>query len=78
MSEEKHKHKDDIVLCPVGKFFSDIEKASGKGSKFFDHMKKSRLEFLKGIRSLVDDRITQMEKKEKGGHSKKATRVNVE
>jgi len=78
MSEQNHKHRDDVVLCPVGRFFSDIEKASGKRFEFFEHMKKSRIEFLKGIRSLVDDRIAQIEKKEKAGHKKKATRVTVE
>ncbi len=78
MSEQNHEHEDNGVLCPVGRFFSDIEKASGKGSDFFEHMKKSRLEFLKGIRSLVDDRIAQIEKKGKAGHKKKATRVSVE
>ena len=78
MSREKNENKHDAVLCPVGRFFFDLEKASGKGSKFFEHMKKSRIEFLKGIRSLVDDRIEEIEKREKTGHKKKATRVTVE
>jgi hypothetical protein len=38
-----------------------------------DHFRNSRLEFLKGIRSLVDDRIAQLSKQETKG-----TRVTVE
>jgi hypothetical protein len=78
MSREKNENKHDAVLCPVGRFFSDLEKTCGKESTFFEHMKKSRIEFLKGIRSLVDVRIEEIEKREKTGHKKKATRVTVE
>ena len=38
-----------------------------------DHFRKSRVEFLKGVRSLIDDRIGRLEKDEVKG-----TRVVVE
>ena len=38
-----------------------------------DHFRNSRVEFLKGIRSLLDDRIAHLSKKEQKG-----TRVAVE
>ena len=38
-----------------------------------DHFRQSRLEFLKGIRSLLDDRINNLSK-----HEQKGTRVTVE
>jgi len=73
------KRKDaETVLCPVGEFFRDLEKVFGKKSKFFDHMNQSRIEFLKGIRSLVDERIENLEKKANAGTRKKMTRVKVE
>ena len=71
----KKRNEDDEFVCPVGRFFSDLEKASRKKSKFFDHMNLSRIEFLKAIRSLVDERIEDIEKK---GSAKKATKIKVE
>ncbi len=38
-----------------------------------DHFRNSRIEFLKGIRSLLDDRIEHLSR-----HESKGTRVTVE
>jgi hypothetical protein len=72
------KNKEEMVVCPVGKFFIDLEDILGKKSKFREHMTRSRLEFLKGLRSLIDDGINYYEKKgsQKGG--KKMTKIKVE
>lgn len=78
MTKAKSEEKAQTALCPVGRFFADLEKAPGKDSAFFEHMKKSRVEFLKGIRSLVDERIEAIEKKGGAGDKRKATRVQVE
>ena len=74
----KEKHRDDVVLCPVGRFFSDLEASFGSDSPFFRHIKESRVEFLKAIRSLVDERIESLEKKGSAGRKKGSTRVKVE
>jgi len=50
----------------------------GKNSDFLDHFKKSQVEFLKAIRSLLDERIEHIEKKGQGNRCKKATRIKVE
>ena len=73
----KKKKEEEMVLCPVGKFFLDLQKASGKKSEFFDHLTRSRVEFLKAIRSLVDEKIDDFEKKSAKG-KKKATKIKVE
>ncbi|MGD9075953.1 MAG: hypothetical protein PVJ69_12140 [Desulfobacteraceae bacterium] len=73
----KEKHKEEMMYCPVGKFFWDMQKGSRKRSKFFDHMDQSRVEFLKAIRSLVDERIADIEKKG-AARSKRATKIKVE
>lgn len=73
---DKKKKEDEVVMCPVGKFFSELEKSARKRSKFFEHMNCSRIEFLKAIRSLVDEGIENLEKKAKG--QKKATKIPVE
>jgi hypothetical protein len=72
------KNQQETTGCPVGEFFRDIESVFGRKSKFFDHMNQSRIEFLKGIRSLVDERIENLEKKAKAQPRKKMTKVNVE
>ena len=57
------KNKEQMVVCPVGKFFADLEEMMGKKSKFFSHMARSKVEFLKGIRTLLDEGIEYYEKK---------------
>lgn len=74
----KKRNENDVLLCPVGKFFLDLEKVTGKKSKFFEHLSQSRIEFLKAIRSLVDERIEGLEKMASNKSKKKMTRIKVE
>jgi hypothetical protein len=71
------KKEEEMVLCPVGKFFMDLQKLSRSKSKFFEHMDLSRIEFLKAIRSLVDERIEGLEEKKRSKQEKKATKIEV-
>jgi hypothetical protein len=74
----KKKDKAEIVLCPVGKFFMDLEKISGKKSDFFEHLNLSRIEFLKAIQSLVEERIDDLERKGSKTGKRKAKKIAVE
>jgi hypothetical protein len=74
----KRKDEGDTFECPVGRFFSDMEKIAGRKSKFFKHMSKSRIEFLKAVRSLVDERIETLEKQDSSKARKRATKIKVE
>ena len=74
----KKRQENEMVVCPVGRFFMDLEKASVKKSKFFVHLDRSRVEFLKALRSLLDESIEHLEKKEHSGRGKKATKIEVE
>ena len=65
-----HQHGPGCFFCStalplVEKIWSDATK---------DHFRNSRLEFLKGIRSLIDDRIEHLTREEGG----KGTHVTVE
>jgi hypothetical protein len=71
------KKEEERVVCPVGKFFKDLQKLSRTKSKFFEHMDLSRIEFLKAIRSLVDERIEGLEEKKRSKQGKKATKIKV-
>jgi len=71
------KNEKEMLLCPVGRFFSDLERVSGKKSNFFKHLTRSRVEFLKAIRSLIDEKIDDIEKKDSPGSGKKMTKIKV-
>jgi hypothetical protein len=72
------KNKDQEVDCPVGRFFTELESTLGKKSKFFKHMTRSKVEFLKGIRSLLDERIEHYEKKGSKKAGKKMTKIKID
>ena len=57
------KSDPQMVICPVGKFFMDIENVFGKKSDFSKYMTRSRIEFLKAMRALLDEHIDDLEKK---------------
>ena len=78
MKMSENKSKEQMVVCPVGKLFMELEDVMGKKSKFFEHMTRSRIEFLKGIRSLLDERIDYYEKKGSKKTSKKMTKIKVD
>jgi hypothetical protein len=71
------KSEQETTGCPVGNFFEDLEKALGKKSPFFEHMVQSKLEFMKGIRSLLDARIEHLEKMQSGRSRRKMTKIKV-
>ena len=73
----KEKENPETVGCPVARFFTEMEKTYGKKSSFFAHLHQSQIELLKAIRSLVDDRIGDLEQKKEGGR-KKVTKIEVE
>ena len=73
----KEKNEGGAMLCPVGRFFSDLEKKTGKGSDFHKHLGKSRIEFLKAVRALVDERITHFEKSDAKKEKKRVTKIKV-
>ena len=68
---EKEKTRDEPFSCPVGRLFSDLEAVVGKDSDFLNHFNKSRVELLKAIRSLLDEKIERIEKRESGRKGKK-------
>lgn len=72
------KCEEHVFDCPVGKFFTDLDKIFGKKSEFAKHITQSRIEFLKGIRSLVDERIENLEKQRSTRGTKKRTKIKVE
>jgi hypothetical protein len=72
------KSESQMAICPVGKFFMDIENVFGKKSDFLKHMTQSRIEFLKAMRTLLDERIDTLEKAKSSKKKKKRmTKIKV-
>ena len=72
------KNKEQMVVCPVGKFFMDLEEIMGRKSSFFEYMTRSKIEFLKGMRSLLDEQIDRCEKKGAKKSGRKMTNIKVD
>ena len=75
---DSKNHHEEPILCPVGRFFLEIERAAGKKSGFMEHLNRSRVEFLKAVRSLVDEKIEDLEGRDRKSTEKKATKIEVE
>ena len=82
MEKKKPKEKEEIgteeAFRSLGRFFSWMEGRISPSSEFREHMVKSKIEFLKGIRSLIDRRIDDLEKRQPKKPGKKTTRIKVE
>jgi len=64
--------------CPIAKILSHVKEICGLESNFRRHMVQARIEFLKGIRSLVDNRIEVLEKELQEPKKREATKIEVE
>ena len=73
-----NNNREEVCHCPVGTFFKDVERIIGKKSNFVKHMTQSRIEVLKAIRSLVDERIEGLDKKRAKTGPKKMKNIKVE
>ncbi len=72
------KGKEERITCPVGTFFAEHEKTFGRKSQFYKHMTQSRIEFLRGVKKLMDSRVKYHEKNGSKYTGAKMTDVNVE
>jgi hypothetical protein len=73
--EEKSKAKMEHTTCYCPFCFSSriMEEAKEQYSGFFTHLRNARIEVLRGFRTLIDERISSLEKQKK-----KVTKVRVE
>jgi len=82
MEKKKPKEEEEIgieeAFRSLGRFFSWMEGRISPSSEFREHMVKSKIEFLRGIRSLIDKRIDDLEKRQPKKTDKKARRIKVE
>ena len=77
MSKKKTTEKDAFV-CPVGRIFMNFERKGKRKTEFSEHLSKSGIEFLRAVRSLVDDQIEWLEKKGRPNTKEHMTKIEVE
>lgn len=85
MSEhEKHERETERFeetrcRCPMCQMMHLLAGGKGPGKPFWEHLTNARIEVLRAMRSLIDERIEHLEKKKVGkSGEKKATPIAVE
>ena len=73
MSEEKAHAQGHGACCDASEAMRHFCRAFGASEQVSQHFRQSRIEFLKGIRTLLDERIERL-----GRTAHKGTRVVVE
>ena len=64
-SQQPHSHEPGCFFCTTA--IPIMERMWSEATR--DHFRNSRIEFLKGLRSLIDDRIAHLSRDEgKGTH----------
>lgn len=76
-TKKTEKNKEEAFVCPVCLLLGCLRETVDRESPFFEHMNNARIEFLEGIKSLIDQRIEAIKK---GGGSRKSrlTKIKVE
>ena len=83
MDKEKNEtenliNEKESLPCPLTKIFMHLRSSAERKSKFFQHLTRSRVELLKAVKSLLDDKIEYLEKKAASQDKKKMTKIKVE
>lgn len=71
--EGKAEMGHQSCCCPFCLSRRMMEEAKEEYSGFFSHLRNARIEVLKGFRTLIDERISSLERQKK-----KVTKVKVE
>lgn len=71
------KKTEDGFVCPVCVLLGCLKDLTDRKSGFFEHMNNARIEFLEGIKSLIDERIQDI-KKGTGSKNSRLTKIKVE
>ncbi|MGC9194046.1 MAG: hypothetical protein ACP5IL_01165 [Syntrophobacteraceae bacterium] len=65
----------NCLLCSLIK---TVRSAKQKQGAFYTHMYNARIEMLQAFRSLIDERIANLEKRKNPEEGKRATKIIVE
>ncbi len=72
MAKAGAKSEKQELVCPLCRFLSEVCEGLEAKSEFWGHFNNARIEFLEGIKGLIDSRIASLRKREK-----KVTKIEV-
>ena len=78
MGRKKTDACDEKTVCSLGKIFKGLEGLSENAPEFKKHLDRSRLELLKAVKTLVDSKIKNLEKKNTPGKRKVVRKITIE
>ncbi|RLB04879.1 MAG: hypothetical protein DRG50_08155 [Deltaproteobacteria bacterium] len=70
--------KEPMEECPIYAFLSWAKSRRAKKPHFWEHMANARIEFLEGIKSLIEDRIEYLKRQKEEVGKKGPTKIEVE
>jgi hypothetical protein len=73
----KTAEKDEGCVCPLWLLLGFVRDMTERKSAFFQHMDNARIEFLEGVKALIDERIETI-KKGSGTRKSTLTKIKVE
>lgn len=77
VKKEEGGPREERLECPFCLFFSKLKEMGGEKSEFWSHMNNSRIEFLEGIKSLIDDRIETLKRASEKPKGKRFSKIEV-
>ncbi|MBW2708882.1 MAG: hypothetical protein JRD04_06315 [Deltaproteobacteria bacterium] len=66
------------TLCSLGKFLRGLEDLAKNAPEFRKHLDRSHLELLKAVKTLLDSKIKNLEKRDMPGKKKVARKITIE
>ncbi|MBN1841705.1 MAG: hypothetical protein JW883_05410 [Deltaproteobacteria bacterium] len=75
--ENKKAETEGGFVCPLCLAVGCLRDMVDRESPFFNHMNNARIEFLEGVKALIDARIEAV-KKGAGSKKSKLTKIKVE
>ena len=77
-TQKKQQDREETKTCPICGLRKYLEEMVGGNTAFLAHMRQARMEFLKGIKSLVDSQVKAAEKRGTTNKERKMTKIDVE
>ena len=75
--KEKKEDRKDSGTCAICYMQQCVKDAAERNTEFFVHMNRARIEFLKGVKSLVDSQIKAAQK-QTDERERKMSKIHVE